>query len=54
MSAPDKTPLDPKTSDREQNSQIHNATRKQGEVTPADYPVKERSEGSVTRDPDAT
>lgn len=51
--SPDKQPLDPKTDDPGQNSQIHNSTRKQGEVSPSDYPAKDRHEGSVTRDPDA-
>lgn len=53
MSAPGKRPLDPKTDDAEQNSQIYNATRNQSEVRPGDYPVKDRRDGSVTRDPDA-
>lgn len=53
MSGADKRPLDPKTDDAGQNSQIQNATRKQGEVKPGDYPAKDRRDGSVTRDPDA-
>lgn len=45
----EKEPLDLATDDPRQNSQIYNATRKQGEVTPEDYPDREK--GSVVGSP---
>ncbi|MBB3991180.1 hypothetical protein GGR19_002615 [Croceicoccus naphthovorans] len=44
-----KASLNPQTDDPSQNSQLHNATRKQGVVKPEDYPEKDRRKGSITQ-----
>lgn len=48
MSRSKKGPLNPQTDVPSQNSQLHNATRKQSLVKPEDYPNEDRRKGSVS------
>lgn len=47
-------PIKPKSDEPSQNSQLYNATRKQGEAKPSDYPNEDRQDASLIRKPDQT